>query len=194
MQDAVVVPVYEDESEPGTLRPQLRSGELADCTRVQNVPQEFLGQRLGTCPEEPWVRIRMGVRLHLDLDNRVKQHRNPAGSVHRATWWPRQNEVHFAAYPGIPTDKLFGVVSDAQWNSRAAAEYCSAVRLTSRSKASRRRWEVPVSGGNVVCGDIYLLPYENMDRRSPAPRYPDRLSDDESARIAINQKRTLTLQ
>ena len=86
-------------------------------------------------------------------------------------------------------------VSDDDWNATVGVRHCAAVRLTSRGpNAKRMRWEVPVSGGFVVAGDLYALPYAAMQRQAPSARYPQRLSPDESSRIALRQQITLSLR
>jgi mRNA-degrading endonuclease toxin of MazEF toxin-antitoxin module len=194
--DSVVVPVFPVQN-PTTndYLVEIEPGFIADCTRVQSIPHEYFGQRVGTCSDDSWDRTRVGVRKHLDIDNRIARRPRARVKTARRDWWPRQREIFFASRSEMPQDKLYGVVSDDAWNSRPAATYCTTVRLTSTdSKAWRRRWKVPVTGGWVVSGDLYLTAYQRMDQTPPHPKkYPTELSEDESAEIARRQKTTFTL-
>ena len=191
--DSVAVPIYESDDPPSQMIPAMGAGLRADCTKVQSVPHHFFGSRLGTCPEEPWLRIRIGVRLHLDIDGREKEVSSGADEITRTEWWPHQNEIHFADFLGLPNPKLFGVITNDQWNSREHTSYCTAVRLTSKTKDWRQRWEVEVAGGWVVCADLYSLPYSDMEQSPPAANYPTSLSLQESRDLATRQKYTLSL-
>lgn len=196
VSDSVVVPVFAVENPKINLyRVEIAAGLVADCTRVQSIPHKFFGRRVGVCPEKPWKLARIGVRKHLDIDGRIAKRGRVSVATTRADWWPRQREIFFATRSEMPEDKLYGVVSDDVWNSRPAATYCTTVRLTStESKEWRRRWEVPVPGGWVVSGDLYLTAYKRIDQTSPDPeKYPTELSEDESAEIARRQKTTFTL-
>lgn len=74
-----------------------------------------------------------------------------------------------------------------------SAPNVAAVRLTSKTKPHRSRWEVPVSGGYVVVGDIYSLAMSDIEQKPPRAKYPARLTNDESAAIAVKQKSSLSL-
>ncbi len=196
MGDSVTVPVYEVESaRPNDFHVEIAPGLMADCTRAQNMPHDFFGPWVGVCHTDPWVRSRIGVRKHLDIDRRIAGASGPTPASARTAWWPRQRNVHFAGHPAIPRDKLFAALSADAWNSRPAARYCSAVRLTSRTKPQRLRWEVPVRDGWVVSGDLYVVAYAHMDQSDPDPhRYPTRITADESAALAVRQRATLELR
>ena len=85
-------------------------------------------------------------------------------------------------------------MSDEDWNSAPGANHFAAVRLTSKTKPQRLRWEVPVGDGSfVVTGDIYSVPLADFEQTPPPEKYPAQLTDEESAAIAENQKSTLTL-
>ena len=142
MGDSVVVPVYHRPDANGSLLLVAVDDELrANCTRVQSMAHEFIGGRSGPCPAEPWVRIRIGVRMFIDIDRRIAKTPPPPQSVARRDWWPRQNRVHFAANPALAYgDKLYAIVSDDDWNSLPDARTVAAVRLTSKTKRQRLRW------------------------------------------------------
>jgi mRNA-degrading endonuclease toxin of MazEF toxin-antitoxin module len=198
MRDSVVVPVMRLTGvRPNALRVALdpEPDLYAQCTLVQSIAHEDIGAPLRVCPEEAWVRTRLGVRRFLDIDRRRTNSAKPPLAAGPTHWWPRQDDVHFATLPGVPQDKLMAAVSDNDWNSTVGARHCAAVRLTSRGpKAKRVRWEVPVSGGFVIVGDLYALPFTAMHRQAPPAKYPQRLSSDESSRIALRQQITLSLR
>lgn len=196
MGDSVIVPLY---PEPGAttsiFRVAVGDALKADCTRVQSLAHEFIGEPSDTCTGEPWQRVRIGVRKFLDIDRRIAKAPAPSPLNPRDDWWPRQNDIHFASNPAISSyDKLYGVVSDNDWNSQAAVMNVAAVRLTSKSKQNRLRWEVSVSGGFVVAGDVYSVALSDFEQKPPAKAYPSQLTDDESCEIAEKQKVTLTLK
>lgn len=195
MTDSVVVPIYRlPEAKPSLILVALEGELHANCTRVQSMPHEFLGSAVGVCEGEPWVRTRMGVRRFLDIDRRFDKRPAAAPAAPRTDWWPRQNDIHFANNSSIgPDDKLYGVVSDDDWNSLLETTYVAAVRLTSKAKAQRLRWEVPVTGGWVVTGDIYSVSYTRFEHKSPPGKYPSQLSDEESSQIAAKQRVALSL-
>lgn len=196
MGDSVVVPLYDlPDAKPSLFLVEIGSKLKAHCTRVQSMSHGFIGTAIARCPDQAWVRVRIGVRKFLDIDRRIAKTpaqppRNP-----RTDWWPRQNDIHFARNAAISsTDKLYGVISDEDWNSLAGTPNVAAVRLTSKTKANRMRWEVPVTGGFVVTGDIYSVALGDFEQKTPPSKYPARLTDDESAEIAEKQKATLTLE
>lgn len=194
LSDSVAIPVYEWDSKHSLFLVQVSEGMFAECTRVQSIPHEFFGERLGNCPKDPWIRSRMGVRKYLDIDNRIKKTTDRVPSI-RTEWYPQQRDIHFSTSRWHPDRKLHGVISDDLQNSHPDANYCATARLTSQTKEWRARWEVPVSGGCVVTGDLYQTAYADIEREEPDPeRFPTRLSHEESAEIAIRQKQTLTLK
>lgn len=194
MGDSVVVPVYRTSVDPSDFWVEVASELLANCTKVQNIPHKYFGRPLGSCRDEPWIRTRLGVRRFLDLDARAARTPGAAVATARADWWPRQRDIHFATMPSLPDDKLFATISDDAWNSRPQVSYCATVRLTSRTKDWRDRWEVPVRGGWVVSGDLYSTAYQRMQPAPPdADRYPTTLTLAESEQVALRQKQTLTL-
>ncbi len=195
MSDSVAVPIYTSpDVRPSLVLVALNHELRANCTRVQSFPHEFLGRSIGVCDGEPWVRTRIGVRRFLDIDRRFEKKPSLAPSAPRTDWWPMQNDIHFASDPFIgPNDKLYGVISDNDWNALPETTYAAAVRLTSKTKQQRLRWEVPVTGGWVVTGDIYSMTYKRFEQKPPSSKYPSSLSDDESSQIASRQKGALTL-
>lgn len=195
MGDSVVVPLYERASaSPSLFLVEVGSKLKAHCTRVQSMAHDFIGNPVVRCPDEPWVRVRVGVRKFLDIDRRMSKASVKPLVGEGPGWWPRQNDIHFAHNPAISSnDKLYGVVSDDDWNSQLSAPNVAAVRLTSKKKSQRARWEVPVGGGFVVTGDVYSVAIGALEQSHPPKKYPARLSDDESAAIAAKQKSALTL-
>jgi len=196
MRDSIVVPVYIAEMAPSKVVVPVDESRVALCTRVQSVPHDFFGEPVGRCGDDVWVRVRVGVRAFLDIDRRVAKLPPTASGLLREDWWPRQHAVHFAGNPDIgPDDKLYAVVADDDWNGAPGTSYTAAVRLTSRTKAQRRRrWEVPVGDGWVVSGDLYSVAYSRFEQTPPRGRYPKRVSADEGAGIATRQQTTLNLR
>jgi mRNA-degrading endonuclease toxin of MazEF toxin-antitoxin module len=194
MGDSVVVPLYQwPHAAPSLVLVDVH-GLRANCTRVQSMAHDFIGVRASSCPPEAWTRIRLGVRVFLDLDRRISQGPTREPTSPRTGWWPRQDDVHFARNPAAPTqDKLYAAISDDDWNSHHASTHVAAVRLTSRTKPQRRRWEVPVQGGYVVSGDVYAVPLGHFEQTAPRAPYPTSLTGAESAAIATRQKVTLSL-
>ena len=195
MGDSVVVPLYDlPDATSSVVLVEVGSKLRANCTRVQSMTRQFIGSAVARCPDDPWLRVRIGVRMFLDIDRRIAKTPADPPVRPRADWWPRQNDVHFARNAAIgPNDKLYGVISDDDWNSRVGTPSVAAVRLTSNTKATRLRWEVPVAGGFVVTGDIYSVALRDFERGPPPSKYPSRLTDDESAAVAKKQKAVLTL-
>jgi len=195
MSDSVVVPVYRwPDASPSLLLVALDEDLRGNCTRVQSMGHEFIGNWVGSCPDEPWVRIRVGVRKFLDVDRRIAKTPPPPLRVLRSDWWPHQNRIHFATNTAIgPSDKLYAIISDNDWNSLPEALTAAAVRLTSKTKRQRLRWEVPLGSSFVVTGDIYSVPVVAFEQKPPRTGYPTALTDDESAAIAVKQRSTLSL-
>jgi mRNA-degrading endonuclease toxin of MazEF toxin-antitoxin module len=195
MGDAVVVPLYNwPDASLSSLLVEVDDSLRANCTRVQSMAREFIGDWTGECPDDPWNRLRIGVRLFLDIDRRIAMTPPHRLRTRRSDWWPRQNNIHFATNTAIAaSDKLYGIVSDNDWNSLPESKTVAAVRLTSKTKPQRLRWEVPVGGGYVVTGDIYSVAVSDFEQKPPRAGYPSRLSDDESAAIATKQQTVLSL-
>ncbi len=195
MGDSVVVPLYSSPTvSPSLFLVEVNDELRANCTRVQSMAHEFIGDWIGACTEEPWTRLRIGVRRFLDLDRRIAKTPAARPRIRRGDWRPRQNHIHFARNSAIvTTDKLYGVVSDDDWNSLPQASTVAAVRLTSMTKPQRLRWELSVDGGFVVTGDIYSIAVADFEQRAPRSGYPSMLSNDESAAIAAKQKSVLSL-
>jgi mRNA-degrading endonuclease toxin of MazEF toxin-antitoxin module len=195
MNDSVVVPIYSlPDTVPSLFFVALDNELRANCTRVQSMPHEFLGESTGVCSGDSWVRTRIGIRRFLDIDRRVQKKPSLPPTSPGHDWWPVQNEIHFGSDPPIGSDdKLYAIISDDDWNSLPATTHAAAVRLTSKTKRQRLRWEVPVTGGCVVTGDIYSISYTRLEQTLPSRKYPSRLSDEESSLIAARQKTVLTL-
>ena len=195
MRDSIVVPIYRlPGANQSSLLIRINGDLFANCTRVQSMDHGFIKSEFGACSPEPWLRTRIGVRRFIDIDRRIAKLPPVQPSAPRSGWFPQQNHVHFAVNPSIPAkDKLYGIISDDDWNSFPSAPNVAAVRLTSKTKPNRSRWEVPVSGGFVVAGDIYSLAMSDIEQKPPPATYPARLTNDESAAIAVKQKSSLSL-
>lgn len=183
-RDAVIVPVFRAPgSAESNVRVALDDELVADCTRVQNVAQEYLGDSREPCAREVLTRIRLGVRIYLDLDRLMAM--KPHSPLRpRSDWWPRQGQVRHADIPEVPGEKMFCIVSDDDWNSRPTTSYSGAVRLTSKKRDWRGRWEVEVPGGCVVAGHLYSLLHADIDPRPPEGKRPPELTPEELKEIA----------
>lgn len=195
MGDAVIVPVFALDHQPTNLFSVLiDDGLVANCTRPTNLNTAFLGEAVGPCADEPLTRVRIGVRRYLDIDRRERK-KTVEASNPRRSWWPHQGHFHFAANPEIGADdKLYASVADDDWNSREGSTYTAAVRLTSKSKPFRQRWEVAVAGSFVVSGDLYTISHSRFEQKSPSAKYPQVMTADELADLATVQKRALSLR
>ncbi len=184
-RDAVIVPVYR---EPGTasgnVRVALDDRLVADCTRVQNVAQDSLGADRGGCKREALMRIRLGVRVYLDIA-RLLEEAGPRQPISpRVDWWPRQGEVRYAEVPGLSRGKMFCLLSDDDWNSRPSTVYAAAVRLASKRRNWRAGWEVEISDGSVVAGHLYSLLHEDIEPDPPSSPRPTQLTPQKLREIA----------
>jgi hypothetical protein len=85
--------------------------------------------------------------------------------------------------------EIFAVISSDDWNVQA--RHATVVWLTSWDKRFRRPWQVPVSGGYAVCGDVLMRAYSSFDKRTQ-PRIR-RLTRTEMAAVAAGLEATLKL-
>ena len=84
-------------------------------------------------------------------------------------WYPRFGHVYYSRNAIQGSNKMYVILSDDAWND--ANPWVIGIRLTSRSKPPRLRWEIPLSGGPAIVGDIFPLPKAMLDQRPPkAPR------------------------
>jgi hypothetical protein len=194
MRDSVVVPIYDLEANDSVVTVSLSKTQTAICTRVQSMPHEFIGESVERCPDDALLRIKEGVRRFLAIEQRRTKSPPAVPESPRGDWWPRQNDVHFALNAAIGSDdKLYSVIADNDWSSRPSATYTATVRLTSKTKPRRTRWEIPVTGGWVVTGDLYSISYKRFEQSRPRGSYPKELSAKESALVAGRQRTTLSL-
>jgi mRNA-degrading endonuclease toxin of MazEF toxin-antitoxin module len=195
MRDSVIVPVYDLVAGESAMSVALPDAQTAICTRVQSMPHEFIGPAVKRCPTEPLRRIQQGVSQFLAIEQRRTKTETPPPDSPRDGWWPRQNDIHFASNAAIgPEDKLYAVIADDDWNSLPSSSYTAAVRLTSKTKPQRMRWEIPVAGGWIVTGDLYSIAYSRFEQSHPRDPYPKSLTTVESSRIAGRQRTTLGLR
>lgn len=92
--------------------------------------------------------------------------------------------VRYADQPGLHQTKMYALLSDDDWNSLEGTIYSAAVRLTSKTHAARRRWEVEVPGGWVVAGHLYSILHDDIGQRAPNAPRPNRLGAEELSDIA----------
>jgi mRNA-degrading endonuclease toxin of MazEF toxin-antitoxin module len=184
--DGVAVPMFDrgPEQAESLMLVHITGTLFADCTKVQTVVEGHWGQWEASCDRSALTRVEDGVRAFL-VTRQLKEKRPPAPArtPSRARgWWPHQGAVRYADPPINGVRKMHGVLSDDAWNEIGSS--WTTVRLTSQSKGWRARWEVPVTGGFVVSGDLFATPRGALDQSPPKPPRPDRLTLDEMAQIA----------
>ena len=175
-QDCIIVPIYPGGGmHAGTSLRVATSWGTADCTRVVSVPAGNIGRVVAVCQRETLQAIRAGVRSFLCV-NALLARTPRTGSVSSA-WYPRWTHIYYRATPIQGQRKMHAVLSDDAWNSQRVS--VTATRLTSRSKPSRVRWEVPLGGGPAIVSDLHLIPFADVVQRPPRPPRPTQLTDAE---------------
>ncbi len=180
MRTSVVVPLYPlgDLESEGTFHVPV--GRLsADCTLVQSLDHDDLGDEQGACPEEALAAVEHALRIYLDIDDLLEQRIRRPPAVGRSGFWPRQRGIYWGRRFGRQRER-YAVLPSDEVNVRS--QHTAMLFLRSRDKAWRSRWQVPREGGWVIAGDIDQLAYGELeDRRRPSP---DSLSRAEMADIA----------
>ena len=175
LSDSVIVPLYPDAPEDHLqLRPSV--GDLwADCTRIGGVGHEDLVEEIYQANDNELKTIGQGIRLYLSLDtlqNPPRLRRPP--SIGRSDWWPHRAEVFYGKRFGAQRE-IYGVITDDEWNIRG--DYATCIFLTSVYKRWRERWQIPISGGYAITGDLEPFRYTELDNRS-RPKLHKLNSDD----------------
>jgi hypothetical protein len=135
------------------------------------------------------AQIRTGLRSFLCINALLAA--SPSPSPLTAHWYPEWTHIYYSDLPVSGQLKMHAVLSDNAWNSQMA--HVSAARLTSKSKASRVRWEVPVGGGPVVVGDLHVFAKAHLMEKPPRPPRPTRLTSAEMIDMGHALERLLTL-
>jgi mRNA-degrading endonuclease toxin of MazEF toxin-antitoxin module len=171
--DCVIVPIYPS---PGRrAAPPLRIATewgTADCTRVFSTASSRLTAAAGVATPRVLARIRAGVRSFLCVNALLAASPSPSPST--AQWYPEWTHIYYSDIPVGGQVKMHAVLSDNAWNSQM--DHVSAARLTSKSKRSRVRWEVPVGGGPVVVGDLHVFAKRHLVEKPPRHPRPTRLT------------------
>lgn len=191
--DGIAVPIFDRGAgqQPSLMLVAMGETRFADCTKVQTVLDEFWGAAVGPCPDAALQHIEAGVRAFLTLDQlKAGRPAAPAGSG-AADWWPTQGLVRYVEPPINGQRKMHGTLSEDAWN--VIGPSWTTVRLTSRDKGWRSRWQVPVTGGFVVSGDLFATPRGDMDSTPPRSPRPSRLVTAELSAIAERLEQTLAL-
>lgn len=193
VDDCVVVPCFtRRRGAQSALMIPAGDERYADCTLVQSIPQDELGPEIGLASGDLWTRIRSGVRLFLCIDQ--LQRELPPLQPERPNvngWWPRQGDVRYRYVPAALATKMHAVITDDAWNS--GQPYSCAARLTSRSKAWRRRWEGSVPGGWAIAADVFAVPHVDFDQSASKPPRPARLAPLQMRELAVGLQRLLSL-
>jgi hypothetical protein len=192
--DVVAVPVFKyPDQEPSLMLVALGDERFADCTKVQTVEESFWGTEEDACDATQLAEIEGGVRAFLSLTQ--MQDKRPAAPAKappsKDNWWPAQGLVRYAQTAINDQCKMHAVISEDYWNEIGPS--WSTVRLTRWTKAWRSRWEVPVTGGYVVSGDLFATPRGDLDPRPPRSPRPNRLTADELADTAAAIRTVLQL-
>lgn len=170
--DSVIVPLFrEPDARETIVRPRLDGELIADCTVVTSVAQDDLGEPVGECSGDLMAAVAAGVRSYLGIDDLLDPPRVRPRTPGRSSWWPRQGQVCRATRIA-PTAKWTVIVSED--SSNVVLDHAVGARLTSvQSKSRRRRWEVPVRGGYVICNDLHAIAHSGFE---PRPRQAPPLS------------------
>jgi mRNA-degrading endonuclease toxin of MazEF toxin-antitoxin module len=168
MSTSVIVPLYalEELDQPTTLLVVIDSF-YADCSLVQSIDHDDLGDELESCDERALTAVGVGLRTYLDIDDLLEQSIRRPPSVGRGGFWPRQREIYWGTRFGVQRERYATMPSD-EMNVRA--DQTAMLFLTSRDKSWRSRWQVPRTGGYVISGDIDQFSYVELeDRGRPTP-------------------------
>jgi mRNA-degrading endonuclease toxin of MazEF toxin-antitoxin module len=183
MKSSVIVPLYprasEESQHAALLQPPVDDDSYADCTLLQSLDDDDLGDLIAACAREALYAVVRGVRTYLDVDALLarKIKRPPAGG--RSTFWPRQRDVYWGRRFETQRERYL-IAADDEFNIRS--DRTAALFLTSRSKNWRSRWQVAVRGGFVISGDIDQFAYVELDEQN-RPQ-PGQFTRDEMAEVA----------
>lgn len=194
--DVVAVPVWQiADASPNDLRVAIGPKRFCECTRVSSIGTgALLGPAVGSAAPGVMTAVEAGVRAYLCIPQLLA--RGPctpaSGPRTASSWWPGQGEVRYTSPPIAGKHKLHSPLTEDAWNE--VAPHWTTVRLTSvTGKKKRKRWEVPVTGGCVVSGDLFLTPRGAMDAKPPKPPRPNQLTTTELAEVAQRLAATLLL-
>lgn len=183
MKSSVIVPLYprgsEESEHAALLQPPVDGDLYADCTLLQSLDDDDLGDLVDACGQEALDPVVRGVRAYLDIDALLtrKIKRPPARG--RSTHWPRQRDVYWGRRFEAQRERYL-IAADDEFNVRS--DRTAAMFLTSRDKNWRSRWQVPVRGGFVISGDIDQFAYVEFDEQN-RPN-PSEFTRDEMAEVA----------
>lgn len=173
------------------LRPAIGHGLVADCTRPITVNAARLGAVRGSLSAEESAAVTAALASMLNVDHLITGTAPPQPTQAVSGWYPRFADVHLDTLEIAGQQTMFAILSDDLWN--ATERFVIGLRLTSQSKPPRVRWEVPLSGGPVVVGDIHLLPTTRLSQTPPRPPCPTRCTPAQCAAIGRGLKVVLHL-
>jgi hypothetical protein len=163
------------------LRPTVGRGLVADCTRPITVNEARLGAVHRSLMAEESAAVTAALASMLNVDHLINGTAPPQPAAPMAGWYPRFTHIHFDSLAIAGLQKMFAILSDDLWN--ATEQFVIGLRLTSQSTPPRARWEVSLSGGTVIVGDIHLLPTAGLNQTPPRPPRPTRCAPAECAAI-----------
>ena len=183
MKSSVIVPLYprtEDESEHAAqLQVPVDDNSYADCTLLQSLDDDDLGNVVEACEQEALDAVVRGARTYLGIEALLARRimRPPARG--RSTFWPRQRDVYWGRRSENQRERYL-IAAEDEFNIRS--DRTAALFLTSRSKKWRSCWQVPVHGGFVISGDIDQFAYVELEEQN-RPK-PSQFTRDEMAEVA----------
>ncbi len=173
------------------LRPSIGAIGVADCTRPITVSQTRLGTVHGQLSTEESTAVTAALFSMLNVAHLINGTVAPQPARAPAGWYPRFGSIYFGTLPIGGQEKMFAIVSDDRWN--ATQPFVIGLRLTSKRKELRQRWEVPLSGGPAIVGDIQLIPTARLEQTPPRPPRPVHCTPSQRAAIGHGLQMVLNL-
>jgi mRNA-degrading endonuclease toxin of MazEF toxin-antitoxin module len=173
------------------LRPTIGQSTIADCTRPLTVTASRLGAVLGSLSTEESAAVRSALASMLNVDHLLQGTTPPQPAAPPSVWYPHFAHIYFDTLEIDGEQKMFAILSDDLWN--VTERFVIGLRLTSRSKPARARWEVPLSGGPIIIGDLHLIPTSRLNQTPPRPPHPVRCTVPQGAAIGRGLQQVLKL-
>ena len=186
----IVVPLAAELS-ANALRPQVGQIGVADCTRPITVSQTRLGEVRGHLSTGESTAVTTALASMLNIARLITGTAPPPPAPPTPEWYPRFGSIYFDTLPVGGHEKMFAIVSDDRWN--ATQPFVIGLRLTSKRKELRQRWEVPLTGGPAIVGDIQLIPTARLEQTPPRPPRPDQCTPAQRAAIGRGLQMVLNL-
>ena len=173
------------------LRPSLGEIGVADCTRPITVSQNRLSTVRGRLSAEESTAVTAALVSMLNVAHLINGTVPPQPARPPAGWYPRFGSIYVDTLPVGGQEKMFAIVSDDRWN--ATQRFVIGLRLTSKRKELRQGWEVPLTGGPAIVGDIHLIPTARLEQTPPRPPRPAHCTPGQRAAIGRGLQLVLNL-